>query len=164
MSETNPKPESLDQEELVAYLDGELEADAVRRVEDRLTTDERYRKLLQQLERSWELLDDLPQTTTDERFTQTTLEMVAVKAAEDNKELKPAKEGGSRTLAAVFFAIVAGVIGFGLFGYWLDRENRTLIQDLAVIEQIDNYSNVDDIEFLLMLDSANLFDSEVDDD
>ncbi len=83
MSDTPQKPPSdqLD-EELVAYLDGELESQAAQRLETMLATDERARQRLSQLAVSWDLLDQLPRATVDDLFTRTTVEMVAV-AAED---------------------------------------------------------------------------------
>lgn len=166
MVESNRQNDLLDQEELVAYLDGELEPDAVRQVEDRLTIDAQYRSLLQKLERSWDLLDDLPRAASDERFTQTTMEMVAVKAAEDVKEeTDTAKtKGNGRTIIALVAGAAVGVAGFLGIGYWLDRENRALVEDLAVIERVDIYDKIDDVEFLLMLDKEDLFSRGVSDE
>src|SRR5262245_56721738 len=69
-------------EELVAYLDGELDSQAAQRLENLLATDERTRQRLNQMAVSWDLLDQLPRATVDDLFTRTTVEMVAV-AAED---------------------------------------------------------------------------------
>src|SRR6187399_1624604 len=71
------------EEELTAYLDGELDAAGVRRVEERLARDAAYHGQLQKLERTWGLLDRLPRASVGEDFTKTTLEMVAVSAAAD---------------------------------------------------------------------------------
>ena len=166
MVESNRQDDLLDQEELVAYLDGELEPAAVRQVEDRLTTDAQYRRLLQSLERSWDLLDDLPQATTDDKFTQTTMEMVAVKAAEEVQQAKATSRGanGSRIFGGLLVGIAVGIAGFVGVSYWLDRENRALIEDFSVIDRIDLYDKVDDIEFLLMLEQEDLFSREVGDE
>lgn len=166
MIESNRQNDLYDQEELVAYLDGELEADAVRRVEDRLTTDSKYRGLLQKLERSWELLDELPRSTADEGFTQTTLEMVAVSAAKDVQVQSDSnKMSRSRQkFAVLLLGVIVGGGGYWGFSYWLDRENRQLLQDLPVIERVDMYRTVEDVEFLLMLNEQDLFSGEVDDE
>src|SRR5689334_12512908 len=76
-----PKLELRD-EQLVAYLDGELEPEAARQVEELLADDETARSRLNQLAASWDLLDQLPRATVDDMFTRTTVQMVAV-AAED---------------------------------------------------------------------------------
>ena len=70
-------------DELTAYLDGELDAASVRRVEERLARDTAYRGQLQKLERTWDLLDRLPRADVGEKFTKSTLEMVAVAAAKE---------------------------------------------------------------------------------
>ena len=69
-------------EQLVAYLDGELEPQATKQVEELLAGDETARNRLSQLAASWDLLDQLPRATVDDLFTRTTVQMVAV-AAED---------------------------------------------------------------------------------
>ena len=83
-------PESIQndsvEEELSAYLDGELDAESVRKVERRLARDGSYQLELQRLERAWRLLDDLPRATVDESFTKSTIEMVAV--AEESNTLE----------------------------------------------------------------------------
>ena len=85
MSETDTP--NLDQgayELLVAYLDGELDAEepAGRK---RLAEDAVFRSELQQLQFSWDLLDNLPKVEASEKFTQTTVEMVALSAEQDLK-------------------------------------------------------------------------------
>ena len=49
-----------DEETLVAYLDGELSEAEIIEVEKRLTTCEKFRKQLNGLERTWDMLDALP--------------------------------------------------------------------------------------------------------
>ena len=46
-------------EELTAYLDGEVDAEHARRIEERLARDEGYRRQLQGLQRTWDMLDQL---------------------------------------------------------------------------------------------------------
>ena len=69
-------------EQMVAYLDGELADEEVRRSEAMLAEDPKLREQVVQLEQTWGALDHLGRSEVDETFTQTTLEMVAV-AAED---------------------------------------------------------------------------------
>ena len=56
--------ESLD-EELVAYLDGQLDPESARHVEQRLASEETARRRLQQLAQSWDMLDQLPHAVAD---------------------------------------------------------------------------------------------------
>ena len=73
-------------EKLVAYLDGELDAESSQQVERRLAEDPGYRHELKQMQRAWDLLDELPRAEVSETFTQTTVEMVALSAEHELKE------------------------------------------------------------------------------
>src|SRR5687768_1119317 len=82
-SVTDPQPEYPVNEELVAYLDGELPPEECRRVEDRLATDDEYRQQLRDLDQAWEALNALPTTAVDDGFARTTIELACVAAQED---------------------------------------------------------------------------------
>ncbi|TWT87969.1 anti-sigma factor family protein [Neorhodopirellula pilleata] len=66
----------IDDELLVAYLDGELPRDERGKLEQRLVSDESLRLRLQSLQRGWDLLDLLPSPVTTEYSVQSTLELV----------------------------------------------------------------------------------------
>lgn len=148
-------------EELTAYLDGELDAAARGRVEERLARDEAYRHELQRLERSWEMLDRLPQVVVDDAFAQSTLEMVAV-AAESEAEPEISHAPRRRRIGWIVSAglLAASVAGFA-FGHllWPDP-NQRLLRDLPVLENFDAYRHGDSIEFLRLLDRERLFAQE----
>jgi anti-sigma factor RsiW len=153
-------------EELTAYLDGELDAPSVRAVEERLARDPAYRQQLRDLERTWDLLDRLPKSEVGEQFTRTTMEMVALAATEEAQRAaaeRPKLERRQRWigLATSAVALAAGfAIGHAL---WPDP-NRRLLEDLPVVENLDLYYQVDDVEFLRMLDREGLFrDGDSDD-
>src|ERR1043166_7067282 len=87
MSENNPllaETTSID-EEIVAYLDGELDSEAEARVARRLGDDPAYRPRLNQLQQAWDLLDNLRGTEADDEFTASTVAMVAVQAEQESK-------------------------------------------------------------------------------
>jgi hypothetical protein len=63
-------------EELTAYLDGELSPELSADLERKLVEDESLRKRLADLRKAYDLLDDLPQAAPRQSFTQTTIEMV----------------------------------------------------------------------------------------
>ena len=58
-------------EQLVAYLDGELDAESSRRIDELLATDAEVRRRLQEMERTWDLLDDLDTAPVGGQFAQT---------------------------------------------------------------------------------------------
>lgn len=153
------------EEELVAYLDGELDEEASQQVELRLRDDAAYQQKLRELQKTWDLLDNLPRASVGEKFTQTTVELVAMKAAADAHKHEVGRatrqwiaRGG--TLAA---AVVAGVVGYLSITSVASRSNMQLVRDLPVIENLDGYRNIESIEFLEQLDKSGLFaEAEVD--
>jgi anti-sigma factor RsiW len=82
-NENNVADLSAVDEELVAYLDGELDPSGAARVERRLADDAAYRSRLAQLQRAWDLLDTLQRSEANDDFARSTVEMIAVKAIDD---------------------------------------------------------------------------------
>jgi anti-sigma factor RsiW len=157
---TTPDDEPTQQEdELCAYLDGELDAQAVRRVEERLARDPGCRAELHKLERAWNLLDRLPRAAVDENFTTSTLEMVAVSASREAdavlRELPRRRRRHRVAGALVMLAALAAGFAIGT-QLWPDP-NRGLLEDLPVLENLDLYYQADDITFLRELDRQGLF-------
>lgn len=145
--------------DLVAYLDGELDADQTRAVEDRLSRDAEYRRQLRELQQTWDLLDQLPTAEVDDRFTQTTLAMVAVSAAEDVDQAQQRQVSTRRRWwwTGSLAAAVAFVIGYAAVSMVVSRENRRLLRDLPVIQRLDEYRYADSVEFLRLLEREGIF-------
>jgi len=102
------------EQQIVAYLDGELDAESGRRIEQRIAGDRQLRERLHQLNRTWEVLDMLDTSSVSEDFTQTTMEMVAV-AASDEVPNGHRRLPGRRT---VHWAVIAGgLLAAGLAGF-----------------------------------------------
>lgn len=153
------------EEELVAYLDDELDTAACAAIERRLADDEAYRQKLLELQKTWDLLDSLPRANVGEKFTQTTVELVVQRAAEDVQQQRSRRDLRrwflrAGTLAA---AVVAGLAGFAVVHRVTSRANEQLVRDLPVIESIDAYEYAESVEFLRQLDKSGLFASEGDD-
>ncbi len=164
MSDPQEQLDPAIQEELVAYLDGELDAQGSRRIEEMLANDPRVRAALQRLDRTWDLLDELDTPPVRDGFTRTTLEMVAVAAAKDVDEAKveaPRRRRRGRLLAMAALA-VAGLAGFLAVAALTPNPNRQLLQDLPLLEDLDQYRQVDGIEFLRSLENEKLFTVEGD--
>jgi len=162
---TNPEPQaegsSID-EELVAYLDGELSPEDSRRVEALLASKTEVRLKLQGLQRSWELLDELDPTPVDEAFTRTTMEMVAVAAADEVARSQAAlpRIRRRRWLWGLGGTIAVGLAGFAV-GWWLWPDpDRLLLRELPVLEHLEEYRQVQDFRFLKRLAQERLFDEE----
>ena len=158
------KQEKVDQihQEIVAYLDGELNEEGARKVEQRLAQYPEYRRRVQQLEAAWECLGVLPVAEVDESFTQSTVEMAAVAAEAEIRQVESSVLRRSRTswLYGAGIALVAASAGFLLMAYLGPTTNDDLLRDLPVIENVDNYLHADNIEFLRRLHTESIFDEE----
>ncbi|HVW36657.1 MAG TPA: hypothetical protein VHB99_05110, partial [Pirellulales bacterium] len=135
-------------EQLVAYLDGELDAAAVREIERRLAREPQVQRELQQLQQAWDLLDRLPQAEVDDQFTRSTVEMIAVAAEEDVEQpaaSRAARWGWALKAAALAMACAAGfaIVRFG----WPDANER-LLRDLPLLENLEAYRQTPSVEFL----------------
>jgi len=160
VSDENDAPgEGTIVEELVAYLDGELDTESNRRIERQLSRDLTLRQQLRELQQSWDLLDHLPRADVDESFTQSTVAMVALRAADEVRlaETSDTRRGRYVWLAAAVSAALAFVAAFGVTRWWANRSTRQLLQDLPVIENIDEYRYAESIEFLRMMEKEGLF-------
>ena len=145
--------------DLVAYLDGELDARQTQAVEERLSSDAAYRRQLRELQQAWDLLDQLPKADVDETFTRTTVAMVAVSASGDVEQAQVRRGRTRRWLwsigsVATVAALAAGYVAVSIV---VSRENRRLLRDLPVIERLDEYRYVDSVEFLRTLEREGLF-------
>jgi len=144
-------------EDLVAYLDGELEQEAARQIEQRLADDGEFRERLHQYQQAWDILDELPKTRAGDRFADTTLEMVAVSAnrAQARLSVRSRKQliwiSGGLGVAA---SVLAGYLTVATI---VSRPNNQLIEDLPVIEDLDAYRHAESIDFLQSLAENGLF-------
>ncbi len=159
MNDDSPHPPASLDEQLVAYLDGELDAESRRHVEELLTSDTEVRRRLQELERTWNVLDNLDVASPGNQFTQTTLEMVALAAHQDVRQsLAAAPRRRRRRWLAAGLCLLAALAGGFFTVVWLTPDpNRQLVEDLPLLENLDEYRQVDDIEFLRLLRNAGLF-------
>ena len=167
MNESNPslaETTSID-EEIVAYLDGELDSESEARVARRLSDDPAYRLRLNQLQQAWDLLDNLRGTEADDEFTASTVAMVAVHAEQEAKsqQMRVVRQWSLAWLTLGAVVLLSMASGYVVLHRRLTRADRNLVRDLPVIEHVDEYSNIDNVSFLKALERENLFPSEVDD-
>lgn len=144
-------------ETLVAYLDGELDAEGERRVERLLSTDERVRVELQRLQSTWDLLDRLPRAAVGADFTHSTVEMVALSV---EQEARPATPTVRRRMPIIAGGLAAAcLLGFIAVRLSFDP-NQRLLGDLPIVEHLEAYRQTPDIGFLRQLDQAGVFDED----
>ena len=157
MSESSPKRDLID-EELVAYLDGELSPEQSQQVETRLGIDPEYRQRLRQLEHTWELLDELPPTDPTASFTRSTMEMVVNCATRDhNQRRRNFFMLPLRIAVMLGLPLILAGATYGVTRWYQSLPYAELLKDLPVIENVDVYTKAERIEFLEMLRQEGLF-------
>lgn len=184
MSDKTPEPGEADfspepdeaTAELVAYLDGELEAGDAAVIEARIGRDPTARADADALKRTWELLDYLPRPEPSQSFTARTLERIeplkqsgaapaAPVAAGTAVAAEPRPPRRRRLLTGLGWAaafLVAGAVGWllqpAVRSQLFPAEEKGIdVADLRILENLKLYRHVDDLEFLKDLDTPELF-------
>jgi anti-sigma factor RsiW len=158
---TTPENEDALFEQLVAYLDGELDPESVREVEQRLANDPSARRLLRDLQSSWDMLDELPKAEVSANFTQTTVSMVAVRAAEETAHSRGNNwRRSGKWLAGAVALLASALLGYVTVQSVYSQPDRQLLRDLPVIENLDMYQSAENVRFLRSLAQEGLFDEE----
>ena len=158
MSTPSPELDERLQADLVAYLDGELDAEQAQQIERLLYRHPGVQEELRKLEASWDLLDELPQTHVDERFTRTTVELVI---DDLSQQLQHQQRSLPRQLRRRWlgWALLLGLAAFAtvvtLDSLWLARERR-MLQQVPLLQRLEQYEEVQDIRFLKQMVKQNL--------
>lgn len=145
-------------EDLVAYLDGELDPAESRAVEERLARDPAARRNLQRLEQTWDALGSLPRPDLGEDFTRSTVELVAVEADREMTQQMAAMPSRKLRMWLSIGAgtLLAALLGFVIVHFAVGDPNLQLLKDLAVLERIELYREVGTIDFLRELEKSSL--------
>ena len=159
-----PSSSPLNEQEradLVAWLDGELEGEAARALERKLSLDPAARDEADALRKTWELLDYLPRPEPSASFTHRTLSRLApAQAARPRPTVwqrwrRPVL--GAGWAAALVAAAVGGYAGYNRLAPPHEPGERDLVRDLRIIENKRYYDAVEDFDFLRALDQPDLF-------
>lgn len=166
MNSPQPLFDPEQRENLIAYLDGELDEAETRRIEETLARDARARREVELLTRTWELLDELPRPSASPDFVRKTLthatlgEAVTVPSANGSGSGLGWKQALSRNARAVLAAggiALAAAAGFALTYTPESPASKALLDDLPVIENLSLYREVGDVAFLKELQASGLF-------
>ena len=152
--------------ELVAYLDGELDAAAAARVEARIAADPAYRTRADALRRPFDLLDFLPKPEASPTFATRTLAQTQrvepVTSASTHGRRRWAFAAGSLLAAGV--ALVAGYLGAAAVRpaapVPVASAEPLSLADLRVVENLPLLAVADDVAFLDRLAAPDLFGDE----
>ena len=99
--------------DLIAYLDGELDAKSAAALEAKLNVDPRTRTEADTLRRTWAMLDYLPRPTTSVTFTSRTLERVSVfRPVTASSVLAGLRGPWALGVGWAAVVVVAGTVGF----------------------------------------------------
>ena len=158
-----PELTSRQREDLVAYLDGELDEEGSEQMEHLLARSETARREVDSLERTWDLLDALPHVRASETFTART--MSTIRVSESQTGVAPRRWTPLVRRVVIAAACAVGLAGSAALGFYLAHESRSeemevLVRDLPVIESLDVYREIQDESFLRRLDESKLLDEE----
>lgn len=157
MSEKQPERRPSE-EELTAYLDGELDAASSQALEEQLVRDPLLQAEVAGLDRAWSMLETLPRAEAPRFFASSTLEMVALTAERDisGSRSKKSRLGPFWPLAVASVLILA--LGGYAAGRWIWPDpNRQLLKDLAILEHLDAYRKAGNIDYLRRLEAEGYF-------
>lgn len=137
-------------EQLVAYLDGELPPEERRALEQRLGADAELRKRLRELQNGWEMLDELPLASSSSQLLETTLRMAAIEGEVGTKSTS-SKRLSRKLSRAIWFALAT--VGCFALGIALTRGRDYLrfqkqLHDLPVAMHLDAYLRAADLELM----------------
>lgn len=143
-----------DRSELVAYLDGELDDQTTQRIEAVLGQSPVARNDVEMLVRTYDLLDLLPRPKATTEFTEKTIATARLAEAPVDftrtEGFQKARQF-ARVLAASAVVAACGLGGYAAVNQFAPLPSDLLLRDLPVIEKVDEYTEVGDIEFLKRL-------------
>lgn len=181
MADTKPVPDDDDAgdpvtEEIVAYLDGELDSKTAEGIAARIRTDPSARAAADALQRTWDILDILPRPQPSATFaTRTMSQAIPLPCGSASGPTIPMQYVGAgsfpvpvtpRFSAGFWFtsaAIVLLALGLGYFAHRELSPSKHLdpsLEDVPLMKNLRLYRNIDDIEFLKRLDSPEMFADE----
>lgn len=146
-------------EELAAYLDGELDATERAAFERRLADDADLRRRVDDARSAWDALDLLVADAPNPELTATTLERLNAETQTELTALETAEKRRRRLRRAVNF-VVAGLfafVGFAAFGAMFPDVQTLRERDCRVVERLAQLELVGDFDFLTKLERTELF-------
>lgn len=169
MSEGSPITDA-DREELVAWLDGEVDARRSTLNLARLSTDEMLQKEVEGYRRTWDLLGALPMPTPTRDFTSRTVslasqELAALRTLQSQagapKSSAVRKKFLERPIVFAGLLAVCFVSSFAVMRGGLGP-NRKIVELAPLLTRLDEYRAAGDIEFLRELHRQKVFEPATD--
>ena len=157
-----PPPKSPNQlEQLVAYLDSELNDQQSMAMEKRLRDDAKLRRMADDLDRTWGLLDVLEPVAAGEEFSQRTMETV-VASYSNVEQQRPASLrrllsafASRQSLAWFGIGVLGTLCGLGLTAFRSPSEESALatqlLRQMDMLDRYPQYSIIPDVASLQQL-------------
>lgn len=119
--EDTPRLSPDDHENLVAYIDGELDEEAMRRVEQLLARSPEVRREVELLSRAFDMLDVLPSERASETFATRTLTNIRLQAVPKSasSRLFASKKQLTRTASWLAGLVLSAACGFFVTYRWI---------------------------------------------
>lgn len=158
-----PSPKVKGQmEQLVAYLDGELNDEQTAAIEEQLRKDPKLRQMADDLDRTWGILDALEPVGASEEFSRQTMKTVAATGS----ELKQGAPGTFvRILSSMMSKQAVAWFGIGVLGTLCglgvaelrgpsaeSLQAEQLLRQFDVLQRYPEYSIVPSVDLLQQLD------------
>ncbi len=159
---SDDSPVDPDDELLVAYLDGELDSKTRGELEDRLLDDEPLRIRLQQLQSSWEWLEDLPNPSPSEKLVETTLEFVVADLNALNKQKQSFWSRHRWGLSTVGLCLVAVIGGAAVVTLKRHAAYKQQLADLSVAEDLQAFVHGTDMKLMRQLSANSTWNQAID--
>jgi hypothetical protein len=158
-----PDPDDMPAEDadLVAYLDGEADPAAAKRVAGELAADPATRKKAEALKKTFDLLDFLPKPDASPTFTTKTL--TKLDAVSGSRPVPAVDSPRTNPLVWVALGVVLFTFGFVVHRFarpYLTRPAEPDLADLPILDRLPLYAGVDDLAYLKQLDTPDLFGEE----
>ncbi len=143
---TNGEP-PIDDEMLVAYLDGELAAEQHGEVTYRLSRDGDLKKRVAALQASWDILSELPEQPPRRDLAQSTMEIVTLAIEKESRGWR-GWLADNRWLALGVAGLVMLVAGAATAKAINNYMTRQLLANLPAIVDNPSLQHIDSLEFL----------------
>ena len=160
-------------EQLVSYLDNELNEDEMQAVEQQIRENDQLRRDLKAIERTWGLLDALEPVSAGEQFSSQTMQ--TVRAATET--ISTENSGGplhgivgllSKSRAPVWFAVgIAGTLfGLTIADMVMPEPESTravrILRELEMLKRYPEYSGIPNTASLRQLNLSTPFHTDAD--
>ena len=116
---------------------------------------------MEALARTWEMLDVLPSAKASDDFaskTMTNLKVMEAPFILEDQWWYPYLRRAGVICGWLLCLGLSGWLGFQITRHWVPNPHDELLKDLPVIENLDQYQDVREIEFLNLLKQSSVFD------